>query len=288
MVLQAFIDDSGNEPNQKHFVLAGFLSTAERWAAFSDEWRAVLDRPNPTALGFYKHTQAKSLKGEFSNRKGWTDAERNKRELALAEVAARHAIYRFDVSVSHEDWAKYVRSVPLPQRRRLIADHPYVLLAGQALSAVAVISNMEGLHREKVDFYFDSQEGFEPALREIWTDWRRSCATAPIPVKIGDLMFKDDTEFLPLQAADMFAGSLRFAHMTNEATSALVTLWRGIKGQSGPMKPQQLERLGTDMLAMAQGVSKRYCVPLVHFGPDAARQRKKFRRLARATAKRKR
>jgi hypothetical protein len=45
MVLQAYIDDSGNDPSQYAFILAGFVAPAETWAAFCDEWQTLLDRP---------------------------------------------------------------------------------------------------------------------------------------------------------------------------------------------------------------------------------------------------
>jgi hypothetical protein len=41
--LQCVADDSGSEPGSPYFVLAGFVSTTGRWAAFSDAWKAELD-----------------------------------------------------------------------------------------------------------------------------------------------------------------------------------------------------------------------------------------------------
>ena len=42
LMLQAYIDDSAKgDPNL--FVLAGYISTTKRWAAFSDEWQRLLD-----------------------------------------------------------------------------------------------------------------------------------------------------------------------------------------------------------------------------------------------------
>jgi hypothetical protein len=44
MVLQAFIDDSGSEPQDPVFVLGGFVSQAADWARFSGEWsRGIAD-----------------------------------------------------------------------------------------------------------------------------------------------------------------------------------------------------------------------------------------------------
>jgi hypothetical protein len=43
LVLRAYIDDSHTV--QTAFVLAGYIATAENWAAFSDDWQEVLDMP---------------------------------------------------------------------------------------------------------------------------------------------------------------------------------------------------------------------------------------------------
>lgn len=42
LMLQIYTDDSGDAGSVAAF-MAGFLSTAERWASFSDAWKAVLD-----------------------------------------------------------------------------------------------------------------------------------------------------------------------------------------------------------------------------------------------------
>jgi hypothetical protein len=54
-MLKAYFDDSGRGQDPV-FVLAGFLSTAGRWAAFNEDWRKELDR-EPT-LGRFKMQHA--------------------------------------------------------------------------------------------------------------------------------------------------------------------------------------------------------------------------------------
>jgi hypothetical protein len=46
-MLQAYIDDSGNVPEQEVFVLGGLISTCDRWLAFSDEWKKALQLDPP-------------------------------------------------------------------------------------------------------------------------------------------------------------------------------------------------------------------------------------------------
>ena len=70
MVLQAYVDDSGNSPDSHAFVLAGFVAPSEAWAKFCDDWQRVLDRP--PGVAYFKAAQAFSLNDEFHKKKGWT------------------------------------------------------------------------------------------------------------------------------------------------------------------------------------------------------------------------
>lgn len=65
VALQGFIDDSGeqDDPSGPVIVLAGFIATAERWAAFSDNRQAALDAKPPIA--YFKMVEAARLRGEF-------------------------------------------------------------------------------------------------------------------------------------------------------------------------------------------------------------------------------
>jgi hypothetical protein len=63
MVLQAYVDDSGNSPNSHAFVLAGFAAPWGAWAKFCDDWQTVLNRPPGAA--YFKAAEAFSLNDEF-------------------------------------------------------------------------------------------------------------------------------------------------------------------------------------------------------------------------------
>jgi hypothetical protein len=68
MVLQASIDDSGNEPSSPIYYLAGFVTTHQQWANFSDEWQAALNES--PKLAYFKMSEAEHFRGEFSKKKG--------------------------------------------------------------------------------------------------------------------------------------------------------------------------------------------------------------------------
>src|SRR5690349_3270968 len=99
MVLQAYFDDSGSSAGEPVYVLAGCLAGAERWAAFSTEWAQKL---SDHGLPHFKMSEAQALKGPFS--RGWEPSRRDKVVYELAEIVAKHAENRLDVSVRRYDF----------------------------------------------------------------------------------------------------------------------------------------------------------------------------------------
>lgn len=86
---ELYIDDSGHPDNQRYVVVAGFLSTAEKWAEFRTEWPATLIS---LGLGTVFHmtdfmTQRRKVK------------ERSAIFTALRAVIAKHTLVQFTGAV---------------------------------------------------------------------------------------------------------------------------------------------------------------------------------------------
>ncbi|HAH64115.1 MAG TPA: hypothetical protein DCL72_01260 [Rhizobiales bacterium] len=90
LMLQLFSDDSGKLKDSAVCVLAGYLSTAERWAAFADEWAAALSQPPATR--YFKMKEAMRLKDEFL---GFDEKQRDDRVRTLVGIITRHAMAGF-------------------------------------------------------------------------------------------------------------------------------------------------------------------------------------------------
>jgi hypothetical protein len=209
---QAMIDDSGTEPQSPIFVLGGFIAPAAAWTKFSTDWQTVLDQP--PKLDYFKLTEAFSLsaKGQFSRHKGWNETKRDDRLIDLAHVISRHAAIRVHASMSNDDFIKYVQSLAVPQRK-LGSDHPYLLLASQLMLAVGVSGDQLGLSGP-CDYFFDEQEGFSVDFSQWWPSFKALLNTAgrsDLKEYIGSAppTYRDEKTFLPLQAADFYAGYLR-------------------------------------------------------------------------------
>jgi hypothetical protein len=125
MVLQAFVDDSGNDPQDEYLVLAGFVASVLEWIKFSDAWQAELDKS--PKLKYFKMTEAHSLRGQFDRNLGWTESERDKRVRKFARIAAQYAHLRISTAIRHEHFEKYIKGLAVPERK-LSSDSPYFLL----------------------------------------------------------------------------------------------------------------------------------------------------------------
>ncbi len=166
MALQGFIDDSGEGdfPRDPVFVLAGFVTTAERWAAFSKEWQAALDAP--PAIAYFKMNEAAALTKEFSRRRGWTEARRDAKVDLLTCVIVKYAELKVSCAVDKKAFARYARSVAVPNRTSIV-DKPYAAAFHHIILAVAGTFLAVGIN-QSCDFIFDEQGNIGQDAVAMW------------------------------------------------------------------------------------------------------------------------
>ncbi len=207
MTLQAYIDESEGEGGT--FVLGGFISTVERWAKFTAEWERLL-KP----FGVLKDGSCHyHFKYNAMAREG-----RRERIPAFEAVAKNNAIMAVSCKINVNDLQSAIDRIASPVGRHLefgFFGDPYYF-AFRALMDTFHSRRTEFSQflnpDEKVDFIFDEQKGRQERLVAAWDDYierrdpevRRLYGTAPV--------FRSDDAYLPLQAADMWAGKLREAY----------------------------------------------------------------------------
>lgn len=222
MVTQAFVDDSGGKGTTRHFVLAGLVGSSEAWAEFADEWAAVL-RESPS-ISLFKMAHAANLTGQF---RGMNETERDDKLRALARVINRHpkitTFSMIDLDAHAITWAKQQRPHSEPYF------WPY-----QA-TIMAVCHELWDIGwRERFEIIYDEDVIFGPRAR-LWYPVIRRLMEIEYPEQAtilpADPMFKSDDEFLPLQAADMFAWCYRNAtdKQDNEAFNWLLKEMPNVK-----------------------------------------------------------
>jgi hypothetical protein len=200
---QVFADDSGGKGHDRHFVIAGLASTAAKWAAFSDEWRACLDAPPYIKGKPFKMSQAAGCNGAFYR---FDERARDERLLELARIINRYVevvTYSvIDLDAHAQTWAKFT------QKPR---NEPYFWPFMNTINAMTFSLYDAGL-RERFEIIFDEQVIFGPRAR-LWYPLMRAVVKHREPeaaeIMPVDPIFRPDDEFLPIQAADLYAWTIR-------------------------------------------------------------------------------
>jgi hypothetical protein len=274
--LHWFFDDSGSEPSTPVFVLAGFLSTAAEWARFSDEWRAALD-VHPK-LDYFKMAEAHSLRRQFSRDRGWDDLTRDTRVRKLVHIIRQRVKLRISASIRHAHFDKYLRSLPAVGRS-LGTDNPYPVLFSHLMAEEMVFAFRNGFP-QKHDIVLDEQTGMEEVIQELWPQFR----AAVIERKRPDLLnligsrpyFLDDKDFLPLQAADLYAWHVRdHIQRGGQEPGRVLRMLRSVRSHHVALTEAKLAKDNQRLLAQGEVLKQSNpLLQLVHFPMTKREQRK--------------
>lgn len=203
-MLQAFVDDTIGPSGQRQIYLAAYVHTAEMWAAFSDAWDAEL-KAEP-AIDYFKMVEAQNRRDQF---KGFSEAKRTKKVFALARVIQRFRPWAVHARLSHLRFDELVKPfAPHPLAT------PYHPLFFAIIFGVARVHNYLGLN-VPCDFVLDQQDGL-PRKVLPFLDTAKEALPEEVRKLIGNTpIFRDDRDFLPLQAADLLAWHTRRFHEEN-------------------------------------------------------------------------
>jgi hypothetical protein len=296
MVWQAFIDDSGSEPQSQIFVLAGLVADHTAWARFSDEWQAACDLT--PKLEYFKMSEAGAMRGQFApSRTGWTEPLRDDRVVTFARIIRKHATARICAWIRHDDYETHLASLPTPVRR-LMHDSPYFLLFMQTILATAIFGTKAGIN-EPCDYIFDEQAKFSEEMLAWWPNFKwivEHSSKSDLPSLIGSPpIFRDEKQFLPLQGADLVAWQMRHDYVRNNRVpnqSIIVppTIAMRIIGEipmiHRPYHTDEVIRLRAYLLGVAKQYAEQFPdIPLLPPIKDRRERRKAHRNARRATPK---
>jgi hypothetical protein len=195
-MMQAYIDESASQKGERMLWMAGYLNSASNWALFSEAWDEEL-RQAP-AINYLKMSEALFFKGEF---RGWTAAERDEKLRGLARVIRHFRPASFGMAISLAQFDAWVCGL-----NPFGLDAHYVV-ANLVIAKVADYSSTRGMV-PPIDFFFDQHDGLEPSVR-LFLDAMVEGMPKPHRKWVGQALFKDEKEVLPIQAADMLAWYLR-------------------------------------------------------------------------------
>lgn len=202
MPYQVCVDESGGRGQGQHFVMAGVMAYADKWAAFSEEWSTRL--ASSPSVRYFKMKEAAGLSGEFHR---FTKDERDEKLKSLARIINKYvdaAIYiAVDVQGFSQTFAKAAVDYPLAEMY-FHAFHIMTMGACFDLWETGLRERFEIIFDEH-DLHGDETKRFYPIVRSILTQTDpEACTILPV-----DPIFRDDEEFLPLQAADLYAWCFR-------------------------------------------------------------------------------
>lgn len=194
MILNGYVDESEDETV---FVLAGYVAPAEKWAQFSDAWKAALEEE--PAISLLKTKNAMSLRGDFRK---FSPEQRDAKLCKLYSVIDAHVSFGVSAVVHVES------------RRRIFLGHfskeatNSFYGAISALVGTATRQQIADGMTEKIDWVFDDRTEKKKLLAE-WDSVMRNAGRDVLHMIGSTPIFRNDNDVLPLQAADLEAWWLR-------------------------------------------------------------------------------
>lgn len=213
MVLQAYIDDSRSDDGT--MVLAGFVSTTEKWAAFSTEWRNMLPygvKAPDTGKNRY-HFKMSEMAGS---------PDRMSRVKAFYLILEKYVELAISIKCNIYEYERAKSRIISPGGNINFGfyKHPSSFLHHEILINVESVFRKHNLPNNvlpdlwPIDFIFDTDSNSNSILREwnlvhqsMSSDMRRRFPSKP--------RFERDDVCLPLQAADFWAWWVRKWHIDN-------------------------------------------------------------------------
>lgn len=209
-MLTGFIDDSGsdgtgNKGQGPVFILAGYVSSVDRWNHFSDEWAAALVS-GPRPLRYFKMREANSLKDQFD---GWTEPERDAKLKELARIVKNNAMFGVNAVL----WWKEYQAIQAQYQKYQV--DPYILLFNYVMSSS--VTHIMGLNIEdKIKFIFDEQGDAGDRAIESFRQAQHRIPPVMLQYLAGPPTQESEMDFPPLQSADMIAWQMRRFCYENE------------------------------------------------------------------------
>lgn len=200
LMLKLYVDDSGKAGHSPVMVLAGYLADAEQWAAFSNEWQALLDEAR---VPIFKMADAWRLGAD------WQHLGALGRDQLIARLIGcirRHARMAFINSMPIEGFNHYLRVKEDPAHH---LSRVYVILFYSFLSRVYKHAYLYHFD-QRVEVVFDEQGGeSQRSILSMMDEFRDIARSTFRNLIMPSPAFRTDQDMIPLQAADMLAWLVR-------------------------------------------------------------------------------
>lgn len=195
MAFTAYIDESGTHEGSPAVVLAGYVSTADRWEAFDHQWKAALSK---YGIEFFHMADFAQGQEQF---RGWSENRRRECLKQLHDIICDNAIGSVGYGLSRAAYDAIVCA-----KADDFMGGPYGLLASLLLIDFSALLRLLGV-RTLVAYRFESGAD---GIGQVATIFGRNLES-PGHSEFHRLMSfgtENKRKFTPLQAADILAYEL--------------------------------------------------------------------------------
>ena len=148
---------------------------------------------------------------------------RNQKVFELAEIIPKHVLVRIDCTLQSRFFDRYLRGVSSSE----VLKQPYFFLLYFLIIAIAR-SHTKLLQKDaEFEYIFDNRGTIGEDSVLSWNIMRNAMEPAYRKYMTHTPTFQDDRGFLPLQAADMYAWSVREHQISGNDNNFLSYLVRG-------------------------------------------------------------
>lgn len=218
---KAFADDS---TDRQAYVVAGYVSTLSQWERFDREWAKVLHRK--PRIGYFKMHEARQLQGQF---KAFDEKQRDAKVRSFARVANNRALFSVASVIRKADWEHFIDSWLNRQNRssdRRLNWFVNALKDPYMFSIITIVAScLRGIDENatlgETEFVFDEQGRVGRRALKFWPEIKSSAPAEYREYLVKKPSHEDDKLFKPLQAADLYAWSLRRVIVTKGSTGEI-------------------------------------------------------------------
>jgi hypothetical protein len=187
-------------------MLSGLFGEADRLARLADEWDRELRAHVPLPIGYFKCDEARDLDGEF---KYWRKDGRDEKVRRLASLVDRDDLLMVFSGVdlaAHSIMESHIGEIVDATKHPF--NHPYLLALMTVMMTVGRTMWQRG-SRDRIEVIFDEHSVFRRDAKAQWEIMREVAPDWLKPFLPVEPWFRDDKDYVVLQAGDLLAGNAR-------------------------------------------------------------------------------
>lgn len=188
--------------------MCGVYGPAQKIADLAEDWQQHLAAKQPRKIDYFKLHEATALKKQFA---GWGKDDRDEKVRQLAACLTRSRLLRVGAWFKWKSLQDVAQEFSHIEGRHSLSQ-PFIQLVIYALSACISESVNRG-YKQPMEIVFDNNDHFAGTVKrayDIWFDQETLLGSAPhLAVMPTQPLFRDDKDFVVLQAADLLAGEQR-------------------------------------------------------------------------------